>query len=161
MSKPLQLIGRQDFIHLPEFGLKDVEAKVDTGAYTSSINCSKVKLTKVEGVSTLTFQLSANKIHEKKARKFSTTNFKRKKIRSSNGVTEERYIIKTTVVLMKRRFNAEFSLSDRSKMKFPVLLGRKLLTKKFIVDVSQKDLSKQLTQKNIKADSAKIKNQET
>ncbi|WP_339608229.1 RimK/LysX family protein [uncultured Roseivirga sp.] len=154
MSKPLHLIGRQDFINLPEFGLKGVEAKVDTGAYTSSINCSKVKLTKVDGVPTLNFHLSGNKIHEKKARKFSTTTFKKKKIRSSNGVTEERYIIKTSVVLMKKRFNAEFSLSDRSKMKFPVLLGRKLLTNRFIVDVSQKDVSLKLTSKNIKADSA-------
>ncbi|WP_323758049.1 ATP-dependent zinc protease [Roseivirga sp.] len=154
MSKPLQLIGRQDFIHLPEFGLKGVAAKVDTGAYTSSINCSKVKLTKVDGVPTLNFQLSGNKIHEKKARKFSTTTFKKKKIRSSNGVTEERYIIKTSVVIMKRRFNTEFSLSDRSKMKFPVLLGRKVLTNRFIVDVSQKDISLKLTSKNIKADSA-------
>tara|TARA_R110001592_G_scaffold141623_1_gene363397 strand:- start:884 stop:1351 length:468 start_codon:yes stop_codon:yes gene_type:complete len=154
MSKPLQLIGRQDFINLPEFGLKDVEAKIDTGAYTSSINCSKVKLTKVDGVPTLTFQLSANKIHEKKARKFSTTNFKKKKIRSSNGVTEERFIIKTIAVLMRRRVNAEFSLTDRSKMKFPILLGRKLLTNRFIVDVSKKDLSRLITPKSIKADSA-------
>ncbi|MGW8121586.1 ATP-dependent zinc protease family protein [Roseivirga echinicomitans] len=154
MSKPLHLIGRQDFINLPEFGLKGVEAKVDTGAYTSSINCSKVKLTKVDGVPTLTFHLSGHKIHEKKARKFSTTTFKKKKIRSSNGVTEERYIIKTSVVLMKRRFKAEFSLSDRSKMKFPVLLGRKLLTNRFIVDVSQKDISLKSTPKNLKAKSA-------
>lgn len=147
MSKPLQLIGRQDFIHLPEFGLKDVEAKIDTGAYTSSINCSKVKLTKVDGIPTLTFQLSAIKIHEKKARKFSTTTFKKKKIRSSNGETEERFIVMTTVVMFKRRIKTEFSLSDRSKMKFPILIGRKLLKNRFLVDVSQKNLSLEFAKK--------------
>jgi hypothetical protein len=141
MSKPLQLIGRQEFINLPEFGLKAVEAKIDTGAYTSAINCSKVKLTKVNGVPTLTFQLSGIKIHEKKARKFSTTTFKKKKIRSSNGDIEERYIVMTTTVVFRRRIKTEFSLSDRSKMKFPILIGRKLLKNRFIVDVSKKNLS--------------------
>jgi hypothetical protein len=141
MSKPLQVIGRQDFVNLPEFGLKRIEAKIDTGAYTSAINCSRLKLTKVDGVPTLTFYLSGHRIHEHKARKFSTTSFKKKKIRSSNGVTEERYIIKTTVVMFRKRINAEFSLSDRSKMKFPILLGRKLLSNRFIVDVSLKNLS--------------------
>ncbi|MFT6215924.1 MAG: hypothetical protein ACJAS3_002325 [Roseivirga sp.] len=141
MSKPLQLIGRQDFINLPEFGLKDVEAKIDTGAYTSSINCSKLKLSKVDGIPTLNFQLSGTKINEKRARKFSTTTFKKKKIRSSNGDTEERFIVITTVVILERRIKAEFSLSDRSKMKFPILIGRKLLKNRFIVDVSKKNIS--------------------
>lgn len=141
MSKPLQVIGRQDVINLPEFGLKQVEAKIDTGAYTSAINCSRVKLLKVDGTPTLTFYLTGSKIHEKKARKFSTTNFKKKKIRSSNGVIEERYIIKTTVVIFRKRIQSEFSLSDRSKMKFPILIGRKLLSNRFIVDVSKKNLS--------------------
>jgi hypothetical protein len=47
----------------------------------------------------------------------------------------------TTVVILKRKIKAEFSLSDRSKMKFPILIGRKLLKNKFIVDVSQKNIS--------------------
>ena len=141
MTKKIVLIGRQDIIDLPSFGLEDIEAKVDTGAYTSAINCSRVKVNTKASVPELTFFLSGSKIHEKRARKFTTTDFRKRKIKSSNGQIEERYVIKTTAVIFGRKHRMEFSLSDRSKMKFPILLGRKLLTDKYLVDVSKKNLS--------------------
>ncbi len=141
MAKKVWLIGRQDKIDLPDFGLKDIDAKIDTGAYTSSINCSRVKVKTVNGVQELSFYLSGSRIHEKKSRRFKTTDFRKKKIRSSNGQIEERYVVKAVMVLYKKRLKVEFSLADRSKMKFPVLIGRKVLTDRFIVDVSKKNLS--------------------
>lgn len=141
MAKKVLTIGRQDIIDLPSFGLNNIEAKVDTGAYTSAINCSRLKVTKVNGQSELTFYLSGSRIHEKRARKFKTTEFKRRKIKSSNGQMEERYVIRTTAVIFGKRLKMEFSLSDRSRMKFPILLGRKMLTGRYIVDVSKKNLS--------------------
>jgi len=141
MLKTINTIGRQDKIDLPDFGLYDIDAKVDTGAYTSAINCSKVKLKTVNGVSTLSFSLTGMQLHEKKARRFSTTQFKVKRIKSSNGMIEERFVIFSKVILFKRRIKTEFSLSNRSNMKFPILLGRKLLRKGFIIDVHQKNLS--------------------
>lgn len=141
MAKKVNLIGRQDIIDLPSFGLENIEAKVDTGAYTSAINCSRVKVNTVNGLRELTFYLSGSKIHEKKARRFKTSDFRRKKIKSSNGQMEERYVIKTVAIIYGKKLKMEFSLSDRSKMKFPILLGRKMLTGRFIVDVSKKNLS--------------------
>ncbi len=141
MREHLITIGRQDKIDLPELNLSNIDAKVDTGAYTSSINCSRVKVKVIDGVETLTFYISGSRIHEKKARIFSTTVFKQKKIRSSNGITEARYVIQTLVVLFGKKKKIELSLADRSKMKFPILIGRKFLTDKFIVDVGQKNLS--------------------
>ncbi len=143
MAKKLQTIGRQEIIDLPDFELENVEAKVDTGAYTSSINCSRVKVKEINGVEQLTFYLSGSKIHEKKARRFVTSNFKKKRIRSSNGQMEERFIITTNAVFFGKKVKMELSLADRSKMKFPILLGRKLLAKRFVVDVSKKNLSYQ------------------
>jgi len=148
MAKEVKVIGRQDKIDLPNFGLENIEAKVDTGAYTSAINCSRVRVTEVNGEKQLTFYLSGSRIHERKARKFSTKEFKRKKIKSSNGQIEERFVIKTTAVIYGKRLRMEFSLSDRSKMKFPILLGRKMLTGRFIVDVSKKNLSFKTKSKN-------------
>lgn len=141
MAKKIRTLGRQEIIDLPSFGLEDIEAKVDTGAYTSAINCSRVKVREINGQKELTFFLSGSKIHEKRARKFSTTDFKRKKIKSSNGQIEERFVIKTIAIIYGKKLRMEFSLSDRSKMKFPILLGRKLLTGRYIVDVSKKNLS--------------------
>lgn len=148
MAKKVQLIGRQDKIDLPDFGLTEIDAKIDTGAYTSSINCSRVKVKTVNGVKELSFYLSGNRIHETRSRKFTTTDFRKKKIRSSNGQTEERFVIKTRMVVFGKKIKVEFSLADRSKMKFPVLIGRKLLTDRFIVDVSKKNLSYLAESKN-------------
>lgn len=141
MFKKSVTIGRVDKIDLPDLELFDIDAKIDTGAYTSAINCSKVKVKAVNGVKTLTFNIQGNRLHEKKARKFSTTEFKKKNIRSSNGTNEERYVIATHVELFGHIILTEFSLSDRSKMKFPILLGRKLLRHGFVVNVSKKNLS--------------------
>jgi hypothetical protein len=75
-----------------------------------------------------------------------TKNFKEKKIKSSFGQIEERFVIKTKIKLFDRVIRAEFSLSDRTEMKYPILLGRKLLRNRFIVDVSLYNLS--FNQKN-------------
>lgn len=141
MGKLLKTIGRSDKVDLPDLHLSNIDAKVDTGAYTSSINCSRVKVKEVDGVKTLSYYIPGNRIHEKKARKFTTTDFKRRRVRSSNGINENRYIIQTSIILFGKKRKLELSLSDRSKMKFPILLGRKFLTDRFIVDVSAKNLS--------------------
>jgi len=141
MTEHLTIIGRQDKVDLPELGLLNIEVKIDTGAYTSSINCSRVKVKVIDGVKTLTFYIAGSRIHEKKARRFSTTAFEQRKIRSSNGITETRYVIDTSIVLFGKKKKLELSLADRSKMKFPILLGRKFLTDRFVVNVSEKNLS--------------------
>lgn len=140
-------IGRKDVIDLPDFKIYDLDAKVDTGAYTSSLHCSRIRKEMIDGQEQLTFYLSGHSLHEKKSRKFSTTDFIQKNIKSSNGHIEQRYVIKTHVTLFDRTFKAEFSLADRSSMKNPVLLGRKLLANRYVVDVSKKDLSKKLKTK--------------
>ncbi len=141
-KKPLQIIGRSDIIDMPELGLHNVDAKTDTGAYTSSIHCSRIKKKKEsDGTEVITFTIPGSKLHEKGLHHFKVPEFEEKNIRSSNGQIQKRYVIKTQIIIFGRKIRAEFSLADRSSMKFPVLLGRKLLQNRFIVDVTQKDLS--------------------
>lgn len=135
------LIGRSEIIDLPEFALHEVEAKVDTGAYTSAIHCSKIKVKKEAGKQFVTFHIPGSKIHGLGKTVFKTDDFILKNIKSSSGHMEERFVITTHVLLFNKLYRTEFSLTDRSSMKFPILLGRKLLIKRFVVDVSTKNLS--------------------
>lgn len=137
------LIGRSDIIDLPEFGLQQMKAKIDTGALTSAIHCSKIKLIKSGDKTMISFRVPGSTVNGKKGINFQTDDFEKRNIKSSNGHIEPRYIIKTDVLLFGKRIRTEFSLTDRSVMKFPILLGRKLLRNRFVVDVTLKNLSYQ------------------
>jgi hypothetical protein len=141
----IQVIGRTDSVDFPDLGLTDVRAKIDTGAYTSSIHCYNIKLVKEK----LVFYLPAHKGEKRK--RFVAKAFELKSIKNSFGQTEMRYVIKTRIVIFGKAFQAEFSLADREKMRYPVLLGRKLLRNRFLVDVALEDLS--LSQKRTAAES--------
>lgn len=138
MAKSKQIIGRTEIIDLPQLDLSNVRAKVDTGAYSSAIHCSRIKHVSNGEEEYLQFKIpgSLNKKY------FRVHEFKRKNIKSSSGHIENRFVIKTKVKIFNRLITTEFSLADRSSMKFPILLGRKLLRKGFVVDVSLADVSK-------------------
>lgn len=135
--KTKKTIGRADIVDFPDLGIEGVKAKIDTGAFTSSIHCKKISVK--EGV--LSFHVSIDQNGTTISKRFETTDYTQKKIRSSNGVAQLRYVIKTKIVLFGKAYPAQFSLTDRSRMKNPVLLGRKLLKGRFLVDVSEKNLS--------------------
>lgn len=130
--KKIKTIGRSDIVDLPDLELKNIQAKVDTGAYTSSIHCTDVILE--DDVLHFTLPFGGK-------RKYKRDKFLTKKIRSSNGKAEHRYVIQSTIELFGKVYKIRFSLSDRSKMKNPILIGRRFLKDKFVVDVSEKNLS--------------------
>jgi hypothetical protein len=125
------IIGRREWASLPEFGLKNVEVKIDTGAYSSSIHASLIE--EVDGVLKVVFLDS--KHPEFQNNPFS---FKGKNVKSSNGIVQERYFIKTHIILGSVNIKTEFSLTKRQGMRYPILIGRKLLNKRFLIDTSLK-----------------------
>ena len=135
-------IGRVDVLDFPDWELWEIRAKIDTGAYTSSIHCTKIKLLKDKRLS---FYLPAHKGQKRK--RFITDEFELKSVKNSFGQSELRYVVKTSVILFREEIKAEFSLADRTSMRFPVLLGRKFLSNRFLVDVSLENLSQQEKQK--------------
>lgn len=130
-----QVIGRKEKISIPEWGLTDVKGKVDTGAYTSSIHSDYAEEAIIEGKSTLTFTVLSKRYPKYKNNVIQTTRYVKKKVKNSFGQEELRYQVFTSILLRGKEIDAEFTLSDRSKMKNPILLGRKILKGRFIVDV--------------------------
>lgn len=135
------IVGRSDVIDLPELGLYNLSAKIDTGAYTSAIHYHHAEVITREGNKVLHFTLLDPEHPDYNDKSFFFENFTRRTIKNSFGSVEERYIIRTTIRLFGRDYSSEFSLSDRGSLRFPILLGRKLLRKNFIVDVSKHNLS--------------------
>lgn len=125
----LKIIGRREFIDFPLLNIEHVEAKIDTGAYTSAIDCNHIELKTENGKKILVFRLFNNATYQ-------IEDFTRKKIKNSFGEMEERYVIKTLITIGGKKINTTISLSDRENMRYPVLIGRRLLKGKFIIDVN-------------------------
>lgn len=136
------IIGRHDRIELPDLGIESIDAKIDTGAYTSSLGCKNVREEVREGQPVLMFQIidPSNELNGL-SEEFTTTEYTKRKVRTSNDHVHERYSIKTHIVIFDQTFEVEFTLTDRGRMKFPVLLGRKFLHNKFVVDPRKTFLS--------------------
>ncbi len=128
-SSKIKLIGRREYVDFPLLSIAHVEAKIDTGAYTSSIHCKHIEQKTVDHKEVLYFKLIDDTLH-------SVENFTRKHIKNSFGEKEERYVIKTLIKIGKKKIHTTISLSDRENMRYPVLIGRRLLKGKFIVDVN-------------------------
>lgn len=134
------IIGRKDFADFPAFNLVNIAVKVDTGAYTSSIHCDYAKLVERNGKPVLEVRFFEQM--GKDTQTFFFEKYKQKVVRSSSGEGEFRYFIEGTITLFDKQYTTLFSLTKRVSMKHPVLLGRKLLNRNFVVDSSKVYLSK-------------------
>lgn len=137
-----KIIGRIEKIDLPNLSLFNLDAKIDTGAYTSSLHCHEIERFVREGQNWVKFYVLDPDHPEYEEKTYESTIHKIKKVKSSNGQIEERVIIKQKTQFQKYKRTIELSLTNRSEMKYPVLIGRKFLTGSFIVDVSKKYLLK-------------------
>lgn len=134
------VIGRAELLHFMDFDIADVPAKVDTGAYRSAVHASDIIISENGG---LTFTLlGGHSVCGTLAKKFSTNEYKIVTIENSFGHKEERYEVKLRVKLGPKIFKATFSLADRSKKIYPILIGRKLLNSRFIVDTAETSINR-------------------
>lgn len=134
MNSKLTIIGREAKVSFPLIHASGVKAKTDTGADISSIWCGEVK--KVKDKLECVFFGPESPHYTGKKVLFNKSEYKRSHIFNSFGTGEKRYKVKMPVVINGRRIRSTFTLADRSKKEYPVLLGRKLLAKKFLVDVA-------------------------
>ncbi len=133
----MNTLGRYDRVDLPKLGLRNIHAKVDTGAYTSSLHCHNARV--VDGV--LEFILLDEEHPEFTGMKFFFPEFKERNIKNSFGEVERRFVIITSLKIFNEEITTEFSLSNRGSLKFPILIGRKIVRGRFLIDVSKKNLS--------------------
>lgn len=130
-SKP-NIIGRIDKADFPRINLKRIRVKIDTGAYTSAFHCCKIEETENNKLKVVFLDPNDPKYTGKA---YLYKNYSKKSVKSSNGVTEDRFIISTKICFHRRLYRAEFSLTFRGDMRHPVLIGRKFLAENnFVVN---------------------------
>lgn len=133
----LQIIGRHVRVNIPEFNIKGILAKVDTGAYQSAIHATDIQeITLEDGQKVLEFRMLEG--HSKadglsvvcQAHDYDIVN-----VTNTSGKPEKRYRIKTSIGLGGRKMKTPITLTDRSDMMSPLLLGRRFLRGRYMVNV--------------------------
>lgn len=147
----IKIIGRKDRADFPMFEMFNVPVKIDSGAYSSSIHCSSVcEIKKNVNESFLEVIFLDESYAGFNSEKKIFTSYKKKKVKSSTGDEQERFFVKIPIVLFGEIIETDFSLTTRNGLKSPVLIGRKLLNKKFLIDTSKTNLSFKEKKKIIK-----------
>ena len=136
--KDKTIIGRIEKVDLPEFGIFNIEAKIDTGAFNSAIHCTNMKEEMTPSGMILVFTLLDPKHAAFNGKKYSSHNFRMKHVKSSVGEQQKRYQVITKMILAGREIEVSLNLSDRKAMTKSVLIGRTAIAKNFLVDVSKK-----------------------
>lgn len=119
------------------------KAKLDTGAKTSSLHAKNIEWFEKDGKDWVRFHFSPNtKLSSKRMQEGKTKNFvtieapvyRSTLIKQHKRPSAERPVILHKFKLDDRVYEAEFTLTDRSRFIYPVLLGRRFLQHTALVD---------------------------
>jgi len=133
------IIGRSEVLSFIGTPADRVPAKTDTGAFRSAVHASNIE--EKDGI--LSFDLlGGHPVCGAMAQRLTAESFKVVTVANSFGHEEERYEVTLKVKLGPKVFHARFTLADRSKKIYPILLGRKLLNHRFLVDSSETSLDR-------------------
>lgn len=136
-----KILGRKDLVSFPEFELENVPVKIDSGAYSSSMHCQSIEVIEFGEKEQLRVVFLDSGISGYTGKEVIFNDFKTKIVKSSNGIAQERFFVKGTVRLFGQSYETLFSLTERTGLRNPILLGRRLLNKRFLIDTSKTNCS--------------------
>ncbi|MFT4261803.1 MAG: RimK/LysX family protein [Nocardioides sp.] len=129
-----RLVGWREWVGLPGVGVPWLKAKIDTGAQTSSLHAFGVEEFTRDGVPWVRFEIHPLQRSANDAVEVELPVHDRRKVRSSNGVAQVRYVVLLEVRLLDEVVEAEITLTRRDSMGYRMLVGRELLAQGFLVD---------------------------
>ncbi|MCB0390625.1 MAG: ATP-dependent zinc protease [Bdellovibrionales bacterium] len=142
VEKPV--LGWREILAIPTLGVKEINVKVDTGANTSALHVTDLKIKKRGRTKFAYFN-----VHPKQKSRLPIIETKAKikefrRIRSSNGIVSERPVIEVDIVIGQNKSQIELTLVNRDLMGYRMLLGRTAMKGKYLVDPGKSYLQKKL-----------------
>jgi hypothetical protein len=154
-QEQLPVIGWREQLALPDLGITEVKAKIDTGARSSALHAFDVETFDCDGKRMVRF-----KVHPYQRDAYRTVTAEaelldQRQVRNSGGQAQVRPVIQTTVELDGYTFPIELTLTNRDAMGFRMLLGRQAVRKRFLVDAGRSFLHSATGSRKIKNKSNK------
>jgi hypothetical protein len=141
MDQNKLIIGWREWLTLPDLGIRAIKAKIDTGARTSALHTFGLEPFEKDG--TLKVKFGVHPLQRRKdIEVFCMAEVvDRRRVTSSDGQHEKRYVIRTAIVLGDLKWPIELSLTNRRSMRFRMLLGRAAISGFLLVDPAKSYLT--------------------
>ncbi|MFT3989705.1 ATP-dependent zinc protease [Aestuariivirga sp.] len=122
---PPPLIGWRERVRLPELAVGRIMAKIDTGARSAALHA--------EDIQTFGHRVRFTVLVNERQHHCERPIIGRRRVKSTSGHSEMRLVIETDVKIGDHRFPIEVTLTDRTDMGVPMLLGRASIRGRFVV----------------------------
>lgn len=159
--KNLEIIGSEEWCSFETFGIPAIKARVDSGAKTSSIQANKIKTFFKEAEEWVRFEVNPLQVNRSISVTCEAKIHAKRSVKSSIGISEERFVIKTPITLENNTFNIELTLANRDSMEFRMLLGREALYNRYLVNPSTTCLLGEHTQEDLDSKYATFQKEKT
>ena len=131
-KKSPRVSGWRELVHLPDFGIGPIVAKLDTGARTAALHAENVEIYQTDEGQRIRFDAFVDDAVSR-ARRCDMPLTGLRNVKNTGGGVEERAVVTTRIKMGKRTWTIEITLTDRAEMGVPMLLGRATMKKRLIV----------------------------
>lgn len=128
------VVGSEEWCAMPHLGIPAIKARVDSGAKTSALHAVNILPFKKNGALWVRYDVHPMQNDGKTTVHCESQVVDKRKIKSSSGVGEVRYVIKTLLSLAEDTWEIEVTLTNRDSMGYRMLLGRQAMSGKILVD---------------------------
>jgi hypothetical protein len=131
---PLPLLGWREWVALPEFGIVQIKAKIDTGARSSALHAVTQEPYRKGGENWIMFAVQPKQKQGDLLIECHAPIKDRRVVSDSGGHKQRRYVIETQLLFGQHLITAEITLTNRDSMRFRMLLGRTAMNRYFLID---------------------------
>ena len=131
-AKPV--LGWREWVALPELGIENIKAKIDTGARTSALHAYRIAQFEEDGHRRVRFAVHPVQRRKRPEILCVADVIGERMVTSSSGHRERRLVIRTPLLVGGRSWPIEITLTDRDEMSFRMLLGRQALRRRVLLD---------------------------
>jgi hypothetical protein len=142
--KTYPIIGWREWVSLPALGIPKIKAKIDTGARTSALHAFAIEPFTEHGIKKIRFSIHPLQHNTDVVMRCTAEMADKRLVTDSGGHTEERYVIKTPVVIAGQTWPIEITLTERENMLFRMLIGRKALRHRFLIQPARSFLANKI-----------------
>lgn len=152
-----QIIGCEEWCQLSRLGVPAIKARIDTGAKTSTLHAYNIHTFRKDKTLWVSFEVHPLQDDRRTIVRCDAEVYDRRDVKSSSGVIEKRYVVKTLLEFGGDKWDIELTLTNRDSMGYRMLLGREAMNDRLIVDPSERFINGDMSSEEIKKNYFRVK----